>query len=156
MSPLERFLSFCRFEPTTGCVVWVGGTTMGRGHHVPYGAFWFEGKSWYAHRWSAKFIHGLDVDGLQVDHCCPIESCTTPNTLCVEHVQCLTLGENRELQSVRKFEARKRAIHLEVGILRYEDIYGPFYAPQDDLIPFHSPPAWLGAQHDHHAAACPF
>lgn len=156
MPALDRFKSFCRFEPETGCVVWTGGTTMGRGHHVPYGAFWFEGKSWYAHRWAAKFIKGLDIDGLQVDHCCPPIVLPTPNTLCVEHVQCLTLGENRELQHVRAHEARKRAIHLEVGLIRYEDIYPVFEMP-DDLVPFFSPPAWLGAQHEvHPSSTCPF
>lgn len=158
MTPLQRFLSYCRFEPATGCVVWIGGVTMGRGHHVPYGSFWFEGSSWYAHRWSAQYIHGLDIDDLQVDHCCP--NIPIPNTLCVGHVQCLTLGENRELQHVRQYEARKRAIHLQVGILQYEDIYGPLYEPDLTAIPFYSPPAWLGATHDHShraaAAHCPF
>ena len=102
---LDRFRSFCRFEPETGCVVWIGGTTAGRGHHVRYGSFWCERRRWFAHRWSAKHIHGLDIDELQVDHCCP--NIPHPNTLCVEHVQPKTLLENRELQTLRAFEARK-------------------------------------------------
>lgn len=161
LTPIERFRSFCQFEPTTGCVVWTGGVSMGRGHHVPYGVFWFEGRRWFAHRWAAKFVHGLDIDGLQVDHCCPSEVRSLPNTLCVEHLTSETLLGNRELQAVRAFEARKRAIHLEVGLLRYEDVYGPLPGDQQpiDLVPFFSPPAWLGAQHDRHptvAADCPF
>lgn len=152
---MERFISKCRFEPETGCVIWIGGKTMGRGHHVPYGSFKFAGRRWFAHRWSAKHIHGLSIDDLQVDHCCP--NIAHPNTLCVEHVQSKTLLENRELQTLRAFEARKRAIQLQVGILKYEDIYGPAAPPDEDLIPFYNPPAWLGipetkyGRHD-----CPF
>lgn len=163
-TPLERFLSYCRFEPETGCVLWIGAQTSGRGHYVPYGSFWFEGRSWFAHRWAARYIKGLAIDDLHVDHCCSdvVPSLTHPNTLCVEHVQALTLGANRELQTTRAFEARKTAIHLEVGILRYEDVYG--YAPSAPILlpetpPFYTPPSWLpqGPSHDHSAtAACPF
>ncbi len=38
-APLERFLRNCQFDATTGCVLWTGGTTTGRGHTAPYGAF---------------------------------------------------------------------------------------------------------------------
>lgn len=143
MTPMERFLSFCRFEPETGCVLWIGAQTSGRGHSSPYGSFWFEGKRWFAHRWSAKHIHRLEIDGLQVDHCCP--HITLPNTLCVEHLQVLTLGENRELQTARAFEARKRAIYIQVGLLDYGDVYGRPTEDELELIPFFQPPAWLGA-----------
>lgn len=151
LTPLERFLSFCRFEPETGCVVWIGGVTMGRGHHVPYPAFWFEGKRWFGHRWAAKFIHGLDIDRLHVDHCCLGRA--RPNTLCVEHLQAITPRLNRQLQ-----ETRKTFIHMQVGLLQYEEVYG--YSPDPpeptDDIPFFSPPSWLttlkGPAHDD----CPF
>lgn len=140
---LARFRKFCRFEPHTGCVVWIGGTTSGRGHNVPYGSFWFNGSRWFAHRWSAKFIHRLEIDGSQVDHKCPhIE---TPNTLCVEHVWPLSLGDNRELQDVRRFEQRKLFVQLEVGLLTYEEIYGVPVDPAE-VVPFETFPApgWLG------------
>jgi hypothetical protein len=133
---LERFRKFCRFEPETGCVVWTGGQTMGRGHHVPYGAFKYDGRRWFAHRWAAKFIHGFDIDGYQVDHCC--DQIPLPNTLCVQHVQPLSAKDNRALQH----ERRKLFIHLEVGLLNYEDVYGP-PLPDEPGIPWHSPPAWL-------------
>jgi len=154
---LIRFRSMCRFEPETGCVIWVGGTTSGRGHHVRYGSFWYNGRRWFAHRWAAKFIRGLTIDGLQVDHDCP--HIPTPNTLCVEHGTPLTLGQNRELQTLRAFQARKRAIHVQVGLLPYPDGYGPTEPTPPDLIPFFNPPAWLGIQgpdNDHERAACPF
>lgn len=141
LTPLARFLEKCRFEPETGCVVWIGGRTQGRGHNVPYGSFWFEGRRWFAHRWAAKHIHGLDIDNLQVDHCCP--NIPLPNTLCVQHLQGVTLEHNRLLQ----FERRKRFIHMQVGLLSYEDVYGPEPPESDELlIPFYPTPAWLPQQ----------
>lgn len=133
---LMRFRKFCRFEAETGCVLWTGGVRMGRGHHIPYPNFWFNGLNWHGHRWSGKFIHGLDIEGYHVDHCCPHRP--IPNTLCVEHVQAKTLRENVELQHGR----RKHFIHLQVGLLDYEEVYGGIAEPVED-IPFYSPPAWL-------------
>lgn len=142
LTPLERFRQFCRFQPETGCVVWVGGTTKGRGHHIPYPAFWFEGRRWFGHRWAAKFIHGIDIDAFHVDHCCP--NIPLPNTLCVEHVQAISARDNRILQT----ERRRRFIHLEVGLLRYEDVYGPLVEMPDAEaeIPFYTPPAWMSLE----------
>ena len=145
---LVRFRSKCRFEPETGCVVWTGGKSKGRGHHVPYGVFWFDNARWFAHRWAAKFIHGLDIDGLQVDHCCPVP--IKPNTLCVEHLQGVTLRTNRLLQ-----DQRKRFIHLQVGLLNYEDVYGPMLPEDEDQIPFYEPPSWLDLRGDRNER-CPF
>lgn len=140
-SALERFRRFCVFEPETGCVVWIGGKTQGRGHHVPYGSFWFNGDNWLAHRWAGRFIHGLDIEGYDVDHCCP--NIIRPNTLCVEHLQPLTPRENREKQTV---DTRRTFIHLQVGLVTHHDVYGysPDDPPVDWLIPQYDPPAWLG------------
>lgn len=148
---LARFRKYCRFDPITGCVLWVGGKTKGRGHHVDYPSFWYDGQRWFGHRWSARFIHGLDIDGFHVDHCCP--NVPLPNTLCVEHVQAKTPRENRELQTDR----RRRFIHLQVGILRYDEIYGPPIDPIDtDGFPFFQPPAWLGTPQGPIDESCPF
>jgi hypothetical protein len=147
---LVRFSAKCRHEPETGCVVWTGGRTMGRGHHVPYGAFKFAGRRWFAHRWAARYIQGLDIDAYQVDHCCP--NIPVPNTLCVEHLQALTPARNRELQHMR----RKLYIHLQVGLLRYEDVYGSDAAELEDLIPFHPTPAWLIKGETRGPDDCPF
>jgi hypothetical protein len=149
LTPMQRFLSFCRFEPETACVIWTGGQTSGRGHHSPYGSFWFEKRRWFAHRWAAKYIHGQTIEGLQVDHCCP--HIPRPNTLCVEHVQSITLLENVALQH------RRTAIHLQVGLLRYEDVYGPEPDPGEmDRVPFYSPPSWLGHNGGPTHDDCPF
>ncbi len=150
LDALERFKSKCRFEPETGCVVWVGGQTAGRGHNIPYGSFWADGRRWFAHRWAAKFIHGLEIEGLQVDHCCP--NIPLPNTLCVEHVRPLAGDLNRHLQTAR----RRKFIHLQVGLLSYEDVYGPPIEQPDELgVPFYDPPSWLIPQGVTHVD-CPF
>lgn len=130
--PLERFAKYLRFDATTGCVLWTGGTCSGRGHTSPYGAFWFEGKRWSAHRWAAKFIHGLEIDGLHVDHNCP-HTGGLPNTLCVEHLQAITNAENVKLQHSRYW------VHVQVGL----ELEPPVYTPEEDAIPFYEPPAWL-------------
>lgn len=147
---LIRFRSFCRFEPETGCVVWTGGTSAGRGHHVRYGVFWFAGRRWFAHRWAAKFIHRLEIKDHDVDHCC--DTIPRPNTLCVEHLAAETPARNRELQTMRTM------IHLQVGLIEYEDVYGPEPPPDDIAIPFYSPPAWLGIKEttQHGNDDCPF
>ncbi len=144
---LTRFRQKCRFEPDTGCVVWIAGQTKGRGHHIPYGSFKDQGKHWLAHRWAAKFIHGFEIDGLQVDHCCL--NIPLPNTLCVQHLQPITGELNRHLQTDR----RRKFIHLQVGLLTYEDVYGPQVVGTPD-IPFFDPPAWLGTQGE--TDDCPF
>lgn len=159
---LLRFASKCRFEPETGCVIWTGSKTRGKGHYVDYGYFWFEGRMVLAHRWSAHHIRGLDIAGLQVDHCCP--NIPHPNTLCVEHGNVETLSRNRELQTQRAaeraFHERRKAIHAQVGYAPFEDIYGPQPEPIDlsDLVPIFPMPAWLAAlQGPTHAADdCPF
>ena len=99
LTPLERFMAKCRFDAGTGCVIWTGAKTSGRGHSAPYGSFWFENRRWFAHRWAAQHIHGHAIDGLQVEHYCPNRS--HPNTLCVEHVHPLPSLFNRELQTLR-------------------------------------------------------
>lgn len=153
LSALERFKSFCRFEPETGCVVWIGGTTAGRGHSVRYPSFWFQGRRVFGHRWAAEYIHEIDITGMHVDHCCP--HIPIPNTLCVQHLQAKTLLQNVDLQHQR----RRNFIHLQVGLLQYADLYGhdPDPLPLKDAVPFYDPPAWLGPIKGHDDADdCPF
>lgn len=153
---MERFLSFCEFDPVTGCVIWIGGRTQGRGHNVPYGSFWFEGRRWFAHRWAAKYIHGLDIDDKQVDHCCTERGVGVahPNTLCVEHLQAISAKANRDLQTRRLY------VHLQVGLVNYEDQFGepPPLMGFADGMPFLTPPAWLnkGTTDVRELVDCPF
>jgi hypothetical protein len=153
LAPLERFLSFCQFDATTGCVIWTGGQTSGRGHSAPYGSFWFGGRRWFAHRWAAKHIHGHAIDGLQVEHFCPHRP--HPNTLCVEHVHPLTLGFNRELQTLRSrpqtqdVAERMYWIYVQVGL----SLPPPVDLDVSDDVPFYTAPPWL---REKAADDCPF
>jgi hypothetical protein len=139
-TPLERFVEKCAFDPYTGCVMWIGGTTSGQGHNEPYGRFWNGERMVYAHRWSAEHIHGFDVTGLQVDHNCPVG----PSTLCVEHVNPETSEVNRILQATRPgrafqdLETRRYWIHVQVGL---EPLPPRERMPAD--APVFLPPAWL-------------
>lgn len=125
---LERFAEKCRFDATTGCVLWVGGKSSGGGKTLEYGVFKDEGRKHYAHRWAARNIHGLRIDGMQVDHCCEPH----PNTLCVQHLQAVTQLVNLELMWGRR-------------IWGWDDWQEPEPPPEPDplAIPFHLPPAWL-------------
>lgn len=140
--PVERFREKCRFEPETGCVIWTGSKSWGRGKHIRYGSFRDGKKIWLAHRWAAKHIHGLDIEDRQVDHCCP--NIPIPNTLCVEHLQVLTAEHNRWLQT----ERRRHFIHLEVGLLPYDEIYG-IADEESERVPFYTEPTWLGGLCEH-------
>lgn len=141
---LTRFAAKCTFDATTGCVRWIGGTTQGRGNSATYGSFWFEGRRWFAHRWSAVHIHGLNVDGVQVGHCCP-HTGGKPDTLCVEHVEGQTQLENlAELNGRRRLVDQSAAerqywLFVSLGIEQSPETY----EPGTNDIPFYEPPAWF-------------
>jgi len=141
--PIARFAEKCRFDPTTGCVLWTGGTTRGRGNSAVYGSFWYDGRRWFAHRFAAVHIHGLDLGHDTVGHCCP----GGPRTLCVEHVARQSLGDNVAERNVRHANlARQTANERQYWLLverGYEQ--APEQAANDDPddIPFHAPPEWL-------------
>lgn len=147
---LERFAAKCRFDASTGCVVWVGGTTSGRGETNPvYGSFWAEGRRWFAHRYASARIHGHDIGGVQVDHYCPalVARGGRPNTLCVEHVQPETQARNLALQHERRAlaeqspEQRLYWLLVHLGYEQPTGCCGP-QAIDDTEIPFFDPPEW--------------
>ncbi len=137
---LERFLRYCQFDPLTGCVLWTGGTAAGRGNSARYGSFWYDRARWFAHRWAAKHIHGLSIDGLHVDHCCPLDRAgpdlLKPNPLCVQHVQAVDPHRNGEL----RWE-RQRWLLVQRGFEPAPDGYDE--AGLARAVPFHAPPSWL-------------
>lgn len=129
-----RFLAFCRFNPSNGCVYWTGAKTSGRGHSVKYGSFWYNKRRWFAHRWSARFILGLDIEHQQVDHLCQ-------NALCVLHLQAISPSLNRELQWLR----------VQRGWEQYE----PPIVDDENGVPFYVEPSWLRQPNDP-GQLCPF
>lgn len=137
---LERFAEKCEFDPATGCVLWTGGTTAGRGNTARYGSFWFEGARWFAHRWAAIHIHGIALGENQAGHNCP----AGPNTLCVQHVTGQTQLENlAELNGRLKAKQcnadRQYFLFLALGI---EQAPEPV-EPDPEAVPFYTPPEWL-------------
>lgn len=159
-SALDRFREKCEFDPTTGCVIWVGGRTRGRGNTTQYGAFKYEGRRWFAHRWAAVFIHGLDVGADTVGHCCPHGD---PNSLCVQHLHVETLSENVAERNTRvaannrakqSSGARQYWLFVEKGI---EPEPETTETTPGEGIPFHEPPEWLrGPIEDDAGGDCPF
>lgn len=150
LDALSRFAEKCRFDPHTGCVLWAGGRTRGRGNTAQYGAFWYGGRRWFAHRWAAVFIHRLDVGKLQVGHCCP----AGPFPLCVQHVMGQTIADNvaeqmdrlgpprdrpRGWRAEQSAATRQRWLLIEKG---YEEL-GPESPRQPEPFPFFTPPEWL-------------
>jgi hypothetical protein len=143
LDPLRRFAEKCEFEPTNGCVLWRGGTTSGAGNTATYGAFWADGRRWFAHRWAAVHIHRLVVAGVQVGHCCPCG----PNTLCVQHVEPQTQDENLAEQRARLGGAfmsqsaadRQYWLFVALGIEQRPERV----APAGGDVPLHEPPVWL-------------
>lgn len=157
LDPLARFAEKCRFDPFTGCVVWTGGRTRGRGNTAQYGSFWYEGRRWFAHRWAAVHVHRLDVGALQVAHVCPHGSFS----LCVEHVAAQTIADNVAEGNKRRSPAaraeqdaatRQRWLLVERG---YEELPLPVAIERPD-IPFFTPPEWLRPFTQQEPALCPF
>lgn len=138
---LTRFASKCAFDPVTGCVMWTGTTTHGKGRTEPYGYFWYEGRMVLAHRWAAEHVHGFEIEGKEVDHCCP----AGPSTLCVQHLAPEPGEVNRALRherTSRTFQSlatRRYWLFVSLGI---EESPRPAER-EDDGVPFHPVPSWL-------------
>lgn len=127
---LRRFAAKLEFDPCygldgTGCVLWTGGTTCGQGKHIRYGAFKFERRRWFAHRWAALYIHRQEIEGRQVDHGCN-------RALCMNHLQAMPPEINRELQWIR----------VQVGL---EENPRPQFEEDTLAIPFYVEPDWYKA-----------
>lgn len=127
LDSLRRFFEKLEVDPCHGfngsaCVLWTGGKSCGQGKTIKYGVLKYQRQRWYAHRWAARFIHGHDLDMMQVDHLCN-------RPLCVSHVQAVPPTINRELQWIR----------VQVGI---ED--NPCEQFEEDAfpVPFYAEPDW--------------
>lgn len=81
LSPEERFFDKIEMEPNSGCWLWTA-TQQSRGDGTKgYGQFTVRPKKWLAHRWAAKFLGGLDIDGKVVRHICENNACVNPDHL---------------------------------------------------------------------------
>jgi hypothetical protein len=142
-SSLQRFAEKCRFDPATGCVLWIGGTSSGRGNSTRYGVFWDDGRRVFSHRWAAVHIHGIELGANEAGHCCP----SGPNSLCVQHLEGQTKADNIAERNTRVAKANQTAatrqfyLFKQLGIGEPEPEY-PVPIPVLE-IPFYEPPAWL-------------
>lgn len=139
---LERFAEKCIFDPATGCVLWVGGTTGGQGNSARYGAFW-DGGPVKAHRWAAVHIHRINLGTDDAGHCCP----HGPNSLCVQHLEGQTKADNVAERNIRIAKANQPAATRQFYLFKQLGILEP--EPEEPVllpaleIPFYEPPAWL-------------
>ena len=123
---LRRFAAKVKFDPVSGCVIWIGGTTSGRAGHVRYGAFKHQGKRWLAQRWAAEFIKGIRTEGRQI-----VQECGNP--LCVEHVA----GLDPDPDYLHRL--RYQWVLVQVGVHEPP----PEKEEIEDGVPYYEPPEWL-------------
>lgn len=138
---IERFAERCRFDPATGCVLWIGGMTAGRGSQkAQYGRFWYDGFNWLAHRWAAVYIHGIELGDNQGGHVCP----HGPNTRCVQHIAAQSQLENLAEQNDRR-KARQSNRTKQFWLFVSLGIEPPPATVEVDpgAVPFYDPPEWL-------------
>jgi len=94
---IARFLNMCVEDPTTGCLIWAGAQSRGRGNTAWYGSFTPTGcHSVRAHKFYAVSVLGLrpKTDLHHLDHTCT-------NSLCVRHVECVPVSVNLALRWIR-------------------------------------------------------
>lgn len=97
---IARFLWLCTFNPDTGCLIWDGAKSRGRGNTAWYGTFTTglgrDSRSVRAHKFYGVAVLGLrpETGKHHLDHTCP-------NPLCVSHVQCVPEFINLKLRWIR-------------------------------------------------------
>lgn len=95
-TPIERFAKKCIALPT-GCIIWMGGKTVGG-----YGMFAadpsrYQEKKVMAHRWAYEQVVGPIPDGYDIDHLCRVRACVNP-----KHLEPVTRAENIRRAAVLK------------------------------------------------------
>ena len=99
-----RFMAKVQKGPETGCWVWTGQKDGSKNGKLRYGRFKvkkdLKTAIWRAHRWSAKYIGGMDIEDMFVCHNCDVPLCVNP-----EHLFIGTHWDN--MQDMAKKDRRK-------------------------------------------------
>jgi hypothetical protein len=90
---VQRFKHNCRYDPETGCVLWMGPVA---GKDRLYGVFWDGGRRVYAHRWIYEKVVGPIPEGYELDHICGHKNCVRPS-----HLEPVTHKENARRAAAR-------------------------------------------------------
>lgn len=79
------------WEPTSGCRLWLGNVSSGRGG--PYGTMSFRGRTWRVHRVVYVLAHGAIPVGTEIDH---VRARGCSSTLCcnIGHLEAVTHANN--------------------------------------------------------------
>jgi hypothetical protein len=94
-SAQTRFWS--KVDRSGSCWLWTA-----RRNRDGYGIFWFDGRSWFAHRWSYEQAAG-PVGDLSLDHLCRVRACVNP-----AHLEAVPIVDNiRRGYGVAGTNARK-------------------------------------------------
>lgn len=83
---IQRFLDKIEYAEHSDDDCWYWSSAVNK---FGYGAFWLDGKTVRAHRYSYEMIKGKIPDGLQLDHLCRNRLCVNP-----EHLEVVSLTEN--------------------------------------------------------------
>lgn len=92
---VERFLSYVEVLDS-GCWLWTGARSRGKGNKKWYGSFAVKGRTVRAHTF-ALAVSGVECpDGYHRDHICNFSLCVNP-----EHFECVTREENQRRKTAR-------------------------------------------------------
>lgn len=80
---IERFTEKIEMVPDSGCWIWMAGTFRSSTNiwSDEYGCFYFDGKTYSAHRASYSIFIGKIPEGLSVCHRCDTPLCVNPSHL---------------------------------------------------------------------------
>jgi hypothetical protein len=108
---VRRFMSYVEVLPS-GCWLWTGARSRGKGNKKWYGSFRLGRRTVRAHRFASEVLgHHECPDGYDRDHKCELSLCVNPE--CIEVVLKLVNGRRRtERRRNRELNGLSRALEM--------------------------------------------